>query len=57
MGQHRAMQKDVNDKIRLKAAACTHCPDGFSETRVDGDRTLFSLNEDAVAHTYTDMQR
>ncbi|CAL6279908.1 unnamed protein product [Bathycoccus prasinos] len=43
MGQHRAMQKDVNDKIRLKAAACNALPEGFlREHAWTEDRTLFS---------------
>ena len=43
MEQHRAMQKDLNDKIRLKAAACNALPEGFlREHAWTEDRTLFS---------------
>jgi hypothetical protein len=43
MQQHRAMQKDLNDKIRLKAAACNALPEGFlREHAWTEDRTMFS---------------
>jgi len=43
MAQHREMQKDLNDKIRLKAEACNALPEGFLRDHAwTEDHTLFS---------------
>ena len=64
MRQHRAIQKELNDKIRLKAAACNALPEGFlREHAWMEDRTLFSpkrrmlMNSPPIEGYFEDIMR